>query len=101
MFFSPFFFCLHSSQGSSREDENGVRTTPNLVEVAKNRPTEVISPNIPKLAMFIVYHETEEKLNGLQGSLSAPWRLRWIHVGCPGVQWEQPRGVRQSLGWGI
>lgn len=44
-----------------------MRTTLNLVKVAKNRPAEVISANIPKFSMFIIYYEEEEKLNDLQG----------------------------------
>lgn len=66
-----FFFCLFAflpTQLISRENEKGVRSTPNLVKVAKNRPTEVLSPNIAKLSMFIIYYEKEEKLNDLQVS---------------------------------
>lgn len=37
-----------------------------MVKVAKNRATEVKSPNVTKLSMFIIYGEKEEKLNDPQ-----------------------------------
>lgn len=37
-----------------------------LVKVAKNKATEVKSPNIPRLFTFIIYDEKEENLNDPQ-----------------------------------
>lgn len=52
-----------------------------MVKVAKNRATEVKSPNIPKLFTFIIHDEKEEKLND-------PQETQMYLYGVSQVQWE-------------